>query len=222
MRDEYGTWLHVDGAYGGSAILSSYRHLLKGIENSDSISWDSHKWLYQSYGCASIICRDKYKLLNSFSVNPEYLKDVESRGDEINFWDMGIELTKPVRSMRLWFTLQVVGEELISKGIDRAFLNADIIEREVRKYDDFEIVSNSTMGIINFRYFNKKYSEKELDTINHKISEMGVEEGFAGFLTTELNGKTVLRFCSNHPLTKEEDLVKIVEDIRRYIDKIIG
>ena len=52
---KYDLWFHVDGAFGGSILVSDrYRHLLKGIENSDSISWDTHKWLLQTYSCSSI------------------------------------------------------------------------------------------------------------------------------------------------------------------------
>ena len=42
----YGMWMHVDGAFGASILLSSNeRKRLDGIEYSDSLSWDAHKWL---------------------------------------------------------------------------------------------------------------------------------------------------------------------------------
>lgn len=218
---KYNLWYHVDGAYGASALLSSHRDLLRGIEKSDSVSWDGHKWLYQTYGCAAIICRDREKLLNSFHVNPEYLKDVASTDEDFNFWDMGIELTKPARAMRLWFTLQTVGLDTMKDAIDQAFITADWIEDEIKKYDKFEIVSKSKMGIINFRYYSDKFSEEELDTINHKISEMAIEDEYAGFLTTSLKGKLVLRFCCSHPLTERKEVEKMIGDIGRYIDEIL-
>lgn len=40
-------WLHIDGTYGASVLLSkSHKYLLHGIEHVDSISWDAHKWLF--------------------------------------------------------------------------------------------------------------------------------------------------------------------------------
>ena len=43
---KYEMWMHVDGAFGASALLSErYRKKLAGIEFSDSLSWDAHKWL---------------------------------------------------------------------------------------------------------------------------------------------------------------------------------
>ena len=40
--------MHVDGAFGASVLLTRYRDLLKGIERADSLSWDAHKWLFQT------------------------------------------------------------------------------------------------------------------------------------------------------------------------------
>ena len=39
-------WLHVDGAYCGSVIFSQkHRHLVNGLELSDSFSYNAHKML---------------------------------------------------------------------------------------------------------------------------------------------------------------------------------
>lgn len=220
ISKEYNLWYHVDGAYGASVLLSSHKELLKGIEKSDSVSWDGHKWLFQTYGCAAIICKDKNKLIDTFSANPEYLKDVESTDEDINFWDIGMELTKPARGMKLWFTLQTVGTYAIKDAIDQGFRVAEWIEEEVRKYDDFEIVSHANMGIVNFRYRNDKYTEEELDEINRSLSREALEKNYASFLTTTLQGKVVLRFCANHPATRREDINTIVLDIRKGIEEL--
>lgn len=48
---KYDMWMHVDGAFGASALVSKrYKKNLSGIEFSDSLSWDAHKWLLQTYG----------------------------------------------------------------------------------------------------------------------------------------------------------------------------
>lgn len=221
IATKYNMWFHLDGAYGASALLSSHRDNLKGIEKADSITWDGHKWLFQTYGCAAIICKNHRKMLNSFHTNPEYLKDVESRADDYNFWDLGIELTRPARGVKLWYTLQSVGLDTMRDAIDQGFIIADWIEDEVKKYDDFEIVSKSQMGIINFRYFNSKFSEDELNIINQNISNKAIEKNYASFLTTILNGKTVIRFCCNNALTTKEEIINIVNEIRSYIDEEI-
>lgn len=89
-------WFHIDGAYGASVLLSpKYKSLLTGTGLADSISWDAHKWLFQTYGCAMVLVKDIRNLFHSFHVNPEYLKDLENDIDNVNTWDIGMELTRP-------------------------------------------------------------------------------------------------------------------------------
>ena len=86
-------WMHVDGAFGASILLSEKcRPLLKGIEQSDSLSWDAHKWLMQTYGCSVVLVRDQSTLLHSFATHPEYLRDAQECSDTPNFWDLGPDL----------------------------------------------------------------------------------------------------------------------------------
>ena len=218
--EKYNLWFHIDGSYGASAILSSYKDELKGVEKSDSISWDAHKWLFQTYGCALVICKDRQAMRKTYTANPEYLVDVMGNDDNINFWDIGMELTKPFRGIRLWFTLQTMGLDNMRKAIDHGFIASKWFEEKVLKYSDFEIISPAQMGIINFRYNNSKYREEELNKINHKLSQMATENNYALYYTTELNGKIVLRFCPINPILTKDEVINVIEEIRNNIDKL--
>ena len=77
IAQAHNLWMHVDGAIGASVLLTRYRDMLRGIERADSLSWDAHKWLFQTYSCGMVLVRDERTLLNSFSTHPEYLKDLE-------------------------------------------------------------------------------------------------------------------------------------------------
>src|SRR5690606_21572369 len=54
----YNAWFHVDAAYGGGLLASpKYRHLLDGIERSDSVTIDFHKSWYQPVSSSALIVR---------------------------------------------------------------------------------------------------------------------------------------------------------------------
>ena len=218
---KYEMWFHVDGAYGGSVLASAnHKDLLKGVELADSLSWDAHKWLFQTYGCAAVIAKDIKDLYRSFHVNPEYLKDIKDTNDAVNMFDIGIELTRPARGLKLWLTLQALGTELVGSAIEQGFLHAQWAEEELKKKNNWEIVSPAQLAIINFRYAPDDLTDEQKDELNEKVSSLINRSGYAAMFTTVLKGKTVLRMCSIHPETTREDIQTTIEFLDKYAQEV--
>lgn len=216
LCQEYDMWMHVDGAFEASALLSErYRKKLDGIELSDSLSWDAHKWMMQTYGCSMVLVRNQSCMVHSFAAHPEYLKNAESQEGSIEFWDLGPELTRPARSLKLWLTLQVTGTEGMGRVIEHGCAMAEFAEKIIRESPNWKIISPAQLGIVNFRYVaDVRRTEKELDTLNQEISREITESGFAQVFTTELKGKKVLRMCTINPETTRKDICDTVERLK--------
>lgn len=217
-------WVHVDGAYGASACLSTSRGpvMMNGIDNVDSISWDAHKWLFQTYGCGVILVRDRKCLLGSFLTDAEYLRDATEEDDVPNFWNYGIELTRPARAMKLWFTFQVLGVDMIGRMIDHGFYLADRVEEQLRGLPDWEVTSSASMAIVTFRFKPVDKAESELDILNATISKRVIAENVAGILTTKLNGKIVLRICAINPWISGSEMEKVFEMVDQLARRILA
>ncbi|KAJ4264249.1 hypothetical protein NW762_005443 [Fusarium torreyae] len=209
-------WLHVDGAYGASASLSATRHeTVDGLKYADSMSWDAHKWLFQTYSCGLLLVKDKANLVRSFANEGDYLRDGVAIEDEDipNFWNYSMELTRPAsRAMKLWFTLRVIGVERIGTMIDHGFDLAERAEKELRHLSDWEIVSPASLGVITFRYAPKGVSEDELEVINTSISKNLISSNKAGVLTTKVRGKVALRICALSPELPLDDMSEIIKE----------
>uniref|UniRef100_A0A8D0KFW6 Histidine decarboxylase n=1 Tax=Sus scrofa TaxID=9823 RepID=A0A8D0KFW6_PIG len=92
-----GLWLHIDAAYAGTAFLCpEFRGFLKGIEYADSFTFNPSKWMMVHFDCTGFWVKDKYKLQQTFSVNPVYLRHANS-GAATDF--MGIEMAKYFESL---------------------------------------------------------------------------------------------------------------------------
>lgn len=217
----HGMWFHIDGAFGASVLLSpKYRHLLQGTALSDSISWDAHKWLFQTYGCAMVLVKDIRHLYHSFHVSPEYLQDVEGDLDHINPWDIGMELTRPARGLKLWLTLQVLGTDLIGSAIEQGFQSVLWAQEALEKLDHWEIVSKAQLSVINFRYKTDDLTEEELDILNEQAAEKLLASGYAAIFTTILKGKKVLRICALHPETTRTDIQTTIHMLDSFAKEI--
>lgn len=67
-------WLHVDAAYGGSALLCPrWRGLLAGSEHADSLTWDAHKLLSVPLVCSALLTRRAGTTLATFDETASYL-----------------------------------------------------------------------------------------------------------------------------------------------------
>ena len=211
-----GLWMHVDGAFGASVLLTRYRDMLKGIERADSLSWDAHKWLFQTYSCSMLLVCDERTLLKSFSAHPEYLADLEGDESLVNPWDLGPELTRPARGLKLWFTLQVMGADGMADCIEHGFDLARWAEEELRATPEVEIVSPAQMAMVNFRFVPAGTSEEERDEICARAAARMRASGYAGVFTTELSGKKVLRLCAIHPRTHEGEMREVVRRLAAF------
>jgi glutamate/tyrosine decarboxylase-like PLP-dependent enzyme len=179
------------------------------------MSWDAHKWLFQTYSCGLLLVKDKANLVRSFANEGDYLRDGVAIEDEDipNFWNYSMELTRPAsRAMKLWFTLRVIGVERIGDMIDHGFDLAERAEEELRKLPDWEIVSSASLGVITFRYAPEGLAEDELETVNTGISKSLISSNKAGILTTKVRGKVALRICALSPQLALDDMSDIIHE----------
>jgi glutamate/tyrosine decarboxylase-like PLP-dependent enzyme len=166
-----------------------------------------------------VLVKDKSNLLNSFHNHPEYLRDIDD--GKINYHDMGIELSRPTRGLKLWMTLQFIGYEKIGSLIDYGINLARLAESEILHYENWEIVSHAQLAILTFRFAPIGINEKDLNEINIQISKSIVEDGYAAVFTTELNNKVVLRMCTINPNSTEEDIMNVIHRLDKYANNYL-
>ncbi|QRM89870.1 aminotransferase class V-fold PLP-dependent enzyme [Lacinutrix sp. WUR7] len=217
-------WFHIDGAYGGAAILSKKgSQLLKGIEKADSLAIDPHKWLYQPYEMGCLLVRNHKWLSETFTEKPEYLRDIEGNPSEINFYDHGIQLTRRFRALKFYMSMKTFGLSAFKKAVSYSIDLAEEVEADLRKSANWEVVSPATLAVINFRYnpIGKNYSEKQLDAINQEISKRVVDSREALLVTTILQKQVVLRMCLINPRTTFEDVKDTLKTCEAFALEII-
>jgi len=204
-------WLHADGAYGGSILFSDiYRHLAKGVERVDSLSWDMHKWSLQTYACSCTIAKDKQTYITAFNEHPEYLADV-TNAEHNDGWDLGIEMSRPARALKLWTTIQALGTDLLSDVIDYSFFNSQTGYKEFMKLPEWRSISKPMCGSFNIRYEPEGVDPSLYDEINGLITKRINEDGYALVLNTTLKGQKVIRIITINGNTETEDVLNVVE-----------
>ena len=85
-----------------------------------------------------------------YSSDPEYLRDAAAENGEINYWEWGIELTRPAHSLKLWLTLQTLVTDQISDMVTHGIDLAQQTESMLRNQPEWEVVTPTQLAIVNF------------------------------------------------------------------------
>jgi len=206
-------WLHVDGAYGAFACLSERgRQALAGIELADSITLDPHKWLYQPIEVGALLVRDGATLRSGFEISPDYLGDVEAGDQEVNFADLGLQLTRSCRALKLWISLRYFGVAAFREAIDRCLDLAAHAERSIAASAELELTSPASLGIVTFRRHPAGVDdEARLERINAALADAIECQGDVFLSTGRVRGRFVLRLCILNHSTSQADVDRALE-----------
>ncbi|MFT4215298.1 MAG: aminotransferase class V-fold PLP-dependent enzyme, partial [Microbacterium sp.] len=145
-----GVWLHVDGAYGLSAMLApAARGLFAGVERADSLIVDPHKWLFAPFDACALIYRDPEQGRRAHTQHAEYLDTLTETG-EWNPSDFAVHLTRRPRGLPLWFSLATYGAAVYRDAIGYALELAQQIASEIEGREGLRLVRRPQLGVVVF------------------------------------------------------------------------
>jgi len=124
--DAHGLWLHVDGAWGGSALFSpAQRHRLAGIERADSFVWNLHKMMGMTQQCSALLVKDPGQLGPCFATGADYIFQPDKLYADEDSGDRHFQCARRVDVLKLWLSWQAYGDQGFADRIDQAVARAD-------------------------------------------------------------------------------------------------
>jgi glutamate/tyrosine decarboxylase-like PLP-dependent enzyme len=186
-------WLHVDGAYGAAVLFSDqHRHLVQGIEQADSVTFDPHKWLAMPFSAGLVLTRHVDALQRTFSVPCPYLQKAPA-GELPDNLSISAQWSRRMNSLKLWLTLRVHGREAYQDLIDRQMKLAQNFAAWVGSSEDFELAAPQVLPIINFRARATDITPQELHTLHSEIIDEVNRDGQRWISGAVVNGQSVIR-----------------------------
>lgn len=213
----HGLWLHVDGAYGGSAAVDpSMQWVLDGCERADSLIVNPHKWLFTPIDCSVFYTRKPEIVKAAFSLVPEYLRNTEGKGDEVpNLMDYGTSLGRRFRSLKLWMIMRYFGHEGLAARIHEHNRLGQLVAQWVDTAPDFERMAPTPFGTVCFRAHPRGMDDEvQLEALNEGIMS-GINAAGHFFLShTKLHGKFTIRIAIGNLRTTEAHVRALWEEIQ--------
>ncbi len=211
-----GLWFHVDGAFGALCALSSeMRPRIRGIDRSDSISFDFHKWMYVQYDAGCVLVRDGQLQQKAFATRPDYLQhsDRGLAGGGEWFTDFGPELSRSFRALKVWFALKEHGTERFGAMIEKNCRQAKYLAELVENDANLELLAEPTLNVVCFRYHDAQMTEDESDQLNQDIVADLHARGIAAPSTTRIDGKLAIRVAITNHRSRSDDFDLLVDSV---------
>jgi aromatic-L-amino-acid decarboxylase len=197
-------WLHVDAAYGGAAaICPELRPLFDGLERADSIVVNPHKWLFTPVDCSALFVRDPADLVAAFSLVPDYLQTGER--EVTNLMDLGIQLGRRFRALKLWMVIRAFGAEGLRRRIRRHCELARGLAARVAAEPGFELAAPAPLSVVCLRAFAGR-PDDERDRLNEALLDAVNADGRFLLSHTRLGGRYVIRVAIGNLKTEARHL----------------
>jgi glutamate/tyrosine decarboxylase-like PLP-dependent enzyme len=212
---EEGLWFHVDGCIGALVALAPrHRHLVAGIEEADSLALDPHKLLQAPFEVGCCLVRDRHLHRSTFSLTPEYLQGA-ARGLASGEWlyDYGLQTTRGFRALKLWMSLTEQGADRFGRLIDHTIALADQLRERAAAHAELEVLGNTPLNIVCFRFCPPAATEETRKEINLEIMMRMQEAGIAVISDTTVRGSHWLRAAFANHRTLPEDVEILVNAV---------
>ncbi|HIJ62216.1 MAG TPA: cytochrome D ubiquinol oxidase subunit I, partial [Rhodospirillaceae bacterium] len=216
-RDQ-GLWLHVDGAFGALlALAPELAPRLAGIERADSLAFDFHKWLHVPYDAACLLVRDGALQKATFAGRPDYLAAAGGlAGGEPWPCDLGFELSRGFKALKVWFTIREQGTDRLGASIAANCAQARVLERLVTNSPRLEMLTPVSLNIVCCRYRVAGWDDERLDRLNANLVAQLHLRGIAAPSTCRIGGKLAVRVCITNHRSHDDDfavLARAMEEI---------
>jgi aromatic-L-amino-acid decarboxylase len=203
-------WFHVDAAFGAIAMLSpALRGLFAGIERADSVAFDFHKWAQVPYDAGCIVVRDSDAHRTAFAREVAYLRR-DARGLAAGEpWpvDLGPELSRGFRALKVWMTLKTYGTDRIGQITEQGCALARSFAAAVDIEPTLELAAPVPLNVVCFRYWPGD------DAMNAAIAADLQEDGAGVLSVTTIQGRTVLRAAFVNHRTDCDDVDAVIRAV---------
>jgi glutamate/tyrosine decarboxylase-like PLP-dependent enzyme len=205
LRSRYPFWMHTDAAFGGFAALSpSFAPLVDGLDLSDSVCVDLHKWLNVPYDSAVQFTRRRDLQIRVFQNSASYLGDPGDNPDHVHLTP---ENSRRLRALASWFTLAAYGASGHREIVERDIAAAHRLGERLAAMPGVRLLSPVRLNVVCFTFAG------DVTAAVREIAESGET-----FLTpTVYRGEPALRAAFSNWRTEPADVERIAAILRKCL-----
>ncbi|MGW0899637.1 pyridoxal phosphate-dependent decarboxylase family protein, partial [Streptomyces goshikiensis] len=205
LKERHDFWLHTDAAFGAFAALSpDHAHLTAGLDASDSLCVDLHKWLNVPYDSAVQFTRRQDLQARVFQNAAAYLGPLGSHPDLVHLTP---ENSHRLRALAAWFTLRAYGRRGHREIVERDIACARALGAELAGDPAFRLLAPVRLNVVCFTLAD--------DPAPDRLAALREAAAAEVFVTpTVLAGTPALRAAFSNWRTTQADVRRAAQALR--------
>jgi len=144
LRDKYGFWLHVDGAWGGAVVVDDglRSRFLAGLEEADSFTVDFHKMFGTALMCNVLLFNRRSKILREIcsSGDESYIFRTGADGELRDLGSQSLQCGRKVDSLKWFLDWKFYGRKGFAKRINRYLALISHAETLIEQSPELELL----------------------------------------------------------------------------------
>lgn len=214
LREKYGFWFHVDGAWGGATVLSPVlkKKFLAGLEEADSFTCDFHKMLGASLMCNILLINKRAHTLGTVlsAGDGSYLFREEEDNEVDDLGTVSLQCGRRVDSLKWFLDWKFFGRKGLGERIERYLDLCRYAESVVEETEELELVVPRTSFNICFCF---RVEEEVSNHFNLELRNRLYREGVSLVGVAYIDGKLIMRLLITNFLAKKEDVDRFFKEL---------
>jgi glutamate/tyrosine decarboxylase-like PLP-dependent enzyme len=184
------------------------RSIVAGVERSDSITFDAHKWLSVPMGAALYLTRHRTILAETFRVPTAYMPKEAAGMDVVDPHLHSMQWSRRFMGLKVFLSLLVAGWQGYEEAIRHQTAMGHLLRQQLAAAG-WEVVNDTPLPVVCFIDPNGDAERQRA------IALRVVGSGEAWVSSTVIGGRTVIRACITHYGTMPEDIHALVDSLGR-------
>ena len=206
-------WFHVDAAYGGGAILSQgLKQLLAGIEKSDSITFDAHKWMSVPMGTSIFLTAKNTILAKTFRITTEYMPKEADQLTVTEPFTHSIQWSRRFIGLKVYLSLLFYGWQGYEQTINHQAAIGNYLKQQLLK-NGWLVKNNTDLPVI---CFTKHEFETDANFTKEVLAKL-LANGKSWLSIYPIKGISTFRACITNYNTTKKEIDELIDELNQEV-----
>jgi glutamate/tyrosine decarboxylase-like PLP-dependent enzyme len=218
LAEAHRLWLHTDAAWAGAVSLSDrLRPLLAGIERSDSVTLDAHKWLSAPMGAGTILTPHPELLARTFRLSTGYMPDAVD--DAADPYTTSMQWSRRFAGLKVLLSLAAAGRHGYAAQVERD-TDLGVLLADRLRADGWRRVNHTPLPVVCVTDPGTEHLDPaEAWALHAGVADRVVQGGTSWISPVRVAGRPALRACVTSYRTTSADVDRLVEALHRARDR---